>query len=212
MATESVTLAILQTHGYWVLLLLLIFDGAVAALAGLAASLGIFNVYIVFALAILGGLIPDTLWFYLGQIGKQSVIDKYFGEKIKKYENSKLKRALEKNSFKTLFVIKFTPYMQIPGFILAGSSKMKYKKYISSLFIITSLHAFIFTFGGYYFGKAFLSLFGGKVIYLGFAIVGLMIIISLSAWAYRRFSAWAYKRIEEISKSRKNVGKKEKRK
>jgi membrane-associated protein len=201
MAAESVALTFLQSHGYWLLLLIFILDGSFAALAGLAASQGIFNVYIVLILAFLGGILPDSMWFFIGKIGRRSIIEKYFGKRLKKAKESKIKQALEKNYFKTLFVIKFTPYIQIPGFIAAGTTKLTYRKYMSMILPIDSLNAIIFTFGGYFFGKAFTSLFGGNISFIGFAVVALMILLFFFIRAYRKFASWTYKKIEKFAEN-----------
>lgn len=203
MVAESLALAFFHTHGYWILFLLLILDGSVAALAGLAASsFGIFNIYIVFVLAIFGGLLPDTMWFFLGKAGRKSFLEKHFGKKIEKFKNSKIKKSFEKNIFKTILVIKFTPYMPIPGFILAGSSNLHYKQFMFALVPVTMLHAFVFTFGGYFFGRAFLSLFEGNLKYIGFIIAIIVIVLVLSVRVYKKFSKWAYRKIEELSEDR----------
>lgn len=212
MVAESVTLAFFQTHGYWILFLLLILDGAIAALAGFAASLGVFDVWIVFVLAFFGGVIPDSFFFFIGKIGRKSVLEKYFGKskKFRKFENSKIRKALKKNYIEALFAIKFTPYVQIPGFIAAGMSKLDYEKYLPVSITMNLISATVFTFGGYFFGKIFVSILGDNPIYIALAVAFFIAVVSIIIRLYKKFHKWTIKKIEELAINNNNNNKSKK--
>ncbi len=204
MAAESLTLAFLQSHGYWILFLLMLLDGSIVALAGFVASVGIFKVWIIFILAFFAGAIPDSFWFFLGKIGRKNILEKYFSEKMKKAEDSKIRQALRENYVKALFAIKFTPYIQIPGFILAGTSKLEYEKFLPVSVTINLVSALVFTFGGYFFGKAFISIWGDKIRYIGLVIIVSLILIVIIIRLYKKFHKWTYKKLMELANNRKN--------
>jgi len=144
----------LQVHGYLLLFLLMVIEGpVVTSVAGFAASLGYIDLFLVIVLAFFGNLIPDTLLFLIGKIGRKKIILKLVYKlglntsRIKRIEN-----ILMKHSIKALIFIKISPLLPLPGLILAGFVKMPLRKFILIDAIYNILAAIIFTLIGFYFG------------------------------------------------------------
>ena len=78
---------------YFLLALVVILEGPVATLAGaVAASAGLMDSYGVFFAASLGNLTSDTLWYWLGYIGKTDWLlrhERIFGLKKNRSNTSK---------------------------------------------------------------------------------------------------------------------------
>jgi len=156
----SQLLAFVQTQGYWIIFVLILALGPVAILAAaFAASFGIFNVYLVFALAFLGSSLGDLFWYSIGEFGRVSFIDKHFKKLMKNKTLVKVEKLLEKNSFKAILLIKLIPPLPVPGLIFAGMDKLRLKKFLFASFVINFVSGVVFVALGYYFGVVIGRLF-----------------------------------------------------
>jgi membrane protein DedA with SNARE-associated domain len=149
-------LSILQTQGYWVILLLMIIEGpTVAYIAAFAAALGIFNVYVVFILSVLGNQIPDMIYYHLGKFSRLKTIERYmlffgFNKKRIKWTETHLKN----HAGKTIVAIKLFPLFPGIGLFLTGFMKVKFKKFFLTSLIFNVTASLIFTLLGFYSGVA----------------------------------------------------------
>jgi len=67
-ATISTMLAHIPDQGYIIMLIAMTFEGPiVTTLAAFGASLGLFSIFIVFLLSVLGDIIADSFLFYVGR-------------------------------------------------------------------------------------------------------------------------------------------------
>lgn len=116
---------------------LMIIEGPIATvLAALLASLGAFNVFIVFLFSILGDLIGDIAFYALGyKFGMSFVrkIGKYIG--ITEKVVLKMEKYFVQHGGKTIFVVKSTTGLCLATFIAAGITKMNFKKFLKYSFL-----------------------------------------------------------------------------
>lgn len=156
----SALLPFIQTQGYWIILFLMIIEGPIiTSVSSFAASLGYFNIWFIFLLAIMGDVIGDAIHYYIGHVGRTRLIDKY--EHIFKIKKSIMKRIsnhYHNHLGKTLFLVKMTP-LATPGLLLAGASKVPIKKYAFYCMLIIIPRAVIFTAIGYLFGAGAAAIF-----------------------------------------------------
>ena len=156
MTASSNALLFVQHHGYFLLFLLFIVEGPLFTYAAaFAASLGLFNVYLVLLVSILGNVIGDLLYYSIGRLGKKMHFENYFTKKIQKSKVKKIISYLKKNPGKTLAVIKLTPPLPLPGLILAGSVDTPLPTFLFYSFLITILSSTLIVILGYYSGTAF---------------------------------------------------------
>jgi membrane protein DedA with SNARE-associated domain len=164
----------------------------VAAIAGFAASLGYLNLWIVLALAIFGGIIPDCLLYLLGRFLRVLEVEKiafYFG--LNKNKVAWLERNIKKHSIKSVILIKFIPPLPIPGLILTGFMRLDFKKFFLTQAAINILGGVAFTLVGFYSG-----LFAGNILkslrvtefLLPVFVAIIVLIYILSKWAFGHLS------------------------
>lgn len=197
-STFSGALAFLQSQGYFVMFLIMIPEGPViTAAAAFAASLGLFNVYIVFLLSVLGQLVGDSVYYSIGRIGRRAIIDKYFKRfGLSKKRMKKIEESLKNNTGKAIAIIKIVPPLPTPGLILAGAANINYKKFILYSLIVSIFYSLLFTLLGFYLGFAFNTIVGYSK-YVGFFVVGVIILLIVIWWIYDKYSKKLYKRLEK---------------
>jgi membrane protein DedA with SNARE-associated domain len=147
-------ISVIQTQGYLVMFLLMVLEGpTITYIAAFAASMGLFNVYLVFLLAILGNSIPDAIFFFIGKKSRVQRIEKYlnyFGFTKNKIES--LEENLKKHTRKSIILTKLIPGFAIPGILLAGFMKVPFKKFFSTSLPFDIVAAILFTLAGFYSG------------------------------------------------------------
>lgn len=125
--------------GYWsyfILAFLVAIEGPIATLLGaVAASLGFLHPGFVFLAAATGNLTSDTLWYYLGYIGKMEWIKgigRRFGISPEKIEM--LEKLLHDHAPIVLFVSKLTVSPMIPALIATGLIKYPWRRWFPFVF------------------------------------------------------------------------------
>jgi len=144
-------------YGYWAMFLLMLVEGPVVTAAGaFAAALGVFDIWIVLLLSILGNLIPDAIYYAIGYWGRQQLIDKYGHYfKLTKERVAQLEELAKNHTWKALTLIKLTPVLATPGLIIAGATRLPVKKYAWISLAIAAPTSLFFLIVGYYFGAAY---------------------------------------------------------
>lgn len=156
MGNFSIALQWVIHHGYILMFFGMLAEGPIiTAVSSFAASLGFFNIGVVFILAILGDWGADLIFFAIGYFTRLKLVKKFgnlFGVSEEKIE--RLKHLLETHPGKILVAVKLSP-LALPGLIIAGSSHMSVKKFAKVAFLITLPKTILFMVVGYYFGKSY---------------------------------------------------------
>ncbi len=191
-------LSVIQSHGYWIMFFVMIIEGPViTAAAGFAASLGIFNFYVVLGLSLLGNIVGDAIYFFIGKIGRMTVIDRYFKKfGLKRDKIKKIESSLRKHPGKAIALIKIIPPLPTPGLVLAGAANMPMKKFFLYSFIVSFFYSLFFSILGFYIGVAFDSI-SKYTKFMGYSILGLIILIAIGWWLYKRISKKIYNKLEK---------------
>jgi membrane protein DedA with SNARE-associated domain len=154
LSNSAAMLAFIQTQGYLILFLIMFLEGPIITYAAaFLASQGIFNVWIVFLLSVFGNVIPDTILFLSGQHSRTKTIEKisaYFGMNESRIQ--KMEKGFYNHTGKSIILFKFIPGLAIPGLMLAGFSKVPFKKFFIASTIFNVSSAIIFTLLGFYSG------------------------------------------------------------
>lgn len=181
---------------YVLIFLIFIIEGPITNyVAAFAASLGIFNVFIILILAIMGNVIGDLILFFIGRIGKKAVIEK-FTKSLHQEKLQKIKNYLINKPLRAFTIIKITPATPAPGLILAGTLDIKIKKFIFYSLIISTFYSLFFVMLGYYSGTAFNLIF--KYFNYGAYIFGGVIILII--FSYLFFSSKIIANLDKIKK------------
>ena len=170
-------LASLYAYRYLGIFLGTIVEGPVImAAVGFLVRLGYFNFFLAYILMILGDLVGDVGWYYVGYFGANNFIRKFgrfFG--INDEAMEKVKILFHRHHNKILFLSKITMGfgLSAPILLTAGISKVPIKKFI----ILNFLGGFIWTAFlmalGYFFGNIYLLISEG----LRVGFVGLIIVL-----------------------------------
>ncbi|HYV33785.1 MAG TPA: hypothetical protein VE973_02975, partial [Candidatus Limnocylindria bacterium] len=127
-------LLLLLKYKYAVIFPLAAFEGPVVSLVvGFLVYSGVLNFWLALIILILGDIIPDTLFYFIGYFGQQSpFIQKHF-LKADFFKNhfSLVKKLWQEHPAKTMFFGKLALGMALPFLVSAGIVKLPYKKFIS---------------------------------------------------------------------------------
>ncbi len=133
---DASQLASFGAFSYLLLVFLVAIEGPIATLLGAAAaSLGILNPALVFFAAAAGNLTSDTLWYYLGYIGKIEWVYR-FGQHlgISEHKLVELEDILCTHAPKVLFFSKLTVSPMIPALIATGLIKYPWRRWFPAVF------------------------------------------------------------------------------
>ena len=127
-------------------------DSLLFAAGALSASLGAFNIWLLWGLMVLAAFLGDTVNYWIGH---------YIGPKAFEMNNKFLKKEyLEKaQSFydkyggKAIVLARFVPIVRTFAPFVAGVGKMDYKKFIAFNIIGGLAWVSLFTWGGYFLGN-----------------------------------------------------------
>jgi membrane protein DedA with SNARE-associated domain len=191
-------LQFLQTSGYGIMFLIMLVEGPVITyIAAFAASLGIFNIFYVFILSMLGDIIGDIVLFFIGKVSKPTSIEKYEGKHLNPTRMSKLKIYLGENPGKAIAAIKLTPFLPVPGLILAGTSNIKFKEFVFYSVLINLIYCLSMSLLGFYSGVAFLTI-AKYVKYIEYLIGGTILLAVLIFYIFKFISREITSKIKRV--------------
>lgn len=150
----QIILTYLSNWGYPIMFLLMVVEGSVTTLAGaFLASLGFFNVFIVFALSVIADLIADIFLYYLGFFSGKKTFQKINNSTAPNQNLPEIiKNNFHKNGARLIFFTKITIGLSIITFTLAGASRWSFKKFILYSFLGGIIWSGGVVILGYYFG------------------------------------------------------------
>lgn len=149
-------LHLLQIWGYPVMLFLMIIEGPITTiLAAFLASMGLFDWLIVYLLSVLADIIGDSILYFIGFFGGKAVLGKFSKTlKIKDSTINYLEQKFQKDGSKIVFSVKVSTGLSIITFVLAGSMKMNFGRFVLFSFLGGLLWSGLLVTLGYFFGYA----------------------------------------------------------
>ncbi len=186
---ESLIL-LLTKYGYFILFPLAAFEGPIISLAvGFLIYLGYFKFLPAFAILLLGDLIPDTIYYYIGRFGSKRKIMEKYGSRLNIIEKLWLEHGK-----KTMFFSKLAYTLSVPFLISAGLVKMPYRKFISYAFLVTLFQYGVLIALGYFLGHSYQI--AERYIQYAYVIVAAVLILFIIS--YILITKYARKRIKEM--------------
>lgn len=147
----------IKTFGYPSLFLIMIIEGPIITIIGaFLASLGFFNVGIIFLLSVLGDIVGDILLYALGYWGGSRILSR--AERwlrINFITMEKLRHFFTLHGQRTIFYVKSTTGLCWITFILAGTLKMDFRKFLRASFLGGIIWSGFLVLSGFFFGYAF---------------------------------------------------------
>lgn len=178
----------LTDYGYWILLPLMIIEGPIVTLiAAFMASMGIFNIYTVFFLSVLGDMLGDIIFYGVGRWqGMLFVrkIGKYIG--ITEELVLKMEKFFVRHGGKTIIAVKSTTGLCWATFIAAGIVKMPFLKFVGYSFLGGIIWSSFLVFMGYFFGGLYEQV-AEYINYAGIVIGSIAVAFFISVNIFKKY-------------------------
>ena len=153
-------LNLLSEHRYIFSFLGALFEGTyIMILAGVLFKFGYFKFWGLIVVLTAGYFLNGIVFYLIGRIGGRQILEKW-GKRLRITRKllEKLEGYFKKHSVKTLFITRITYGLSIPSFIIAGSFRMKLRKFM----LVNLVAAVVWILGmvglGYVFGVSYKAL------------------------------------------------------
>lgn len=185
-------------HGYLIFLIVATIEGPLTTIAaGVAASLGYFNIWIIMILAVAADISGDFLYYGLGYICHNLTHSRFFrflGLSEKRL--AKIEGLLHHHLRRAVLLVKISPLIGPVGLVAIGAARPKFKKFMETALAIAIPKSLFFVFLGYFSGKTYLQL--NQTLADGqYIILGLVLILALAYLAYIKIMSLVSKKLEE---------------
>ncbi|MBD3282067.1 MAG: hypothetical protein GF387_00420 [Candidatus Portnoybacteria bacterium] len=175
-----------------------IFEGTyIMILGGVLLKLGYFKFWKLILTLGLGYFINGLIFYSIGRLGGKHLIDKWMNKfHITSKIIEKLENYFQKHSVKAIFITRITYGLSVPAIIIAGSFKMKMKKFIPVTLLATIVWVPTMLIIGYVFGLSYEAIglasqriAKGLAIIIGVVIslIFIFIIYKIKLWAQHKF-------------------------
>jgi membrane protein DedA with SNARE-associated domain len=188
--------SLIETHGYWAVLLGTFFEGETFLLLGsFAASRGYLVLRWVIVVAFFGSLCADQVFFFLGRRYSPAILARRPSWKAR---SDKAQRLLERFRTPLILAFRFMYGMRTAIPFAIGMSKVPTGEFVFLNMIGASVWAIIVGTGGYLFGNALETLLG-NIKHYEFHILGGIAIAGALTWAL--YFLYRYRRHKTSSTS-----------
>ena len=172
---------LLLTYKYAILIPLSIIEGPiVSVVAGFLTTQGVLNLLLVFLIMIIGDIIGDGIFYFIGYKGKK--LFHYF--KINEEKIEKAKIYFQENHNKAIAASKIMWGIGTAGLIAAGALHVPYKRYFKTCALYSFGQSFIMIILGIFFGQAYIII--GKYFNYYSALVSILVIAFLLFFVFIR--------------------------
>jgi len=185
-------ISLLTNYGYFILFPLAAFEGPLVSLiAGFLVRLGYFSFLPVLIILVLGDVIPDVIYYYIGRFGSRRKIIEKYGSHL-----NLLEKLWREHGKKTMFFSKIAYGLSTPLLISAGLVKMPIRQFVSyTIPISITLYTVIITIG-YYLGNSYQL--AAKYINFAEIIIAVIFVIFIAVYVFS--AKYARRQIEKMKK------------
>ncbi|OGI95362.1 hypothetical protein A2917_02235 [Candidatus Nomurabacteria bacterium RIFCSPLOWO2_01_FULL_42_17] len=163
---------ILLTYKYALIIPLAIIEGPIiAVVCGFLVTLKVFNIFLVYLVIVLGDIVGDGIFYYIGHSGKRLL--RYF--KVTEEKMEKIRNYFHHNHIKAIVMSKLVHGVGFTGLITAGASHVPYRRYLKTCVIISIVQSALMLVIGILFGNTYVVI--GK--YLNYYAAGASVIVLL---------------------------------
>ena len=152
-------LALLIKYKYLILFPIAVLEGPFAAIiVGFLSSSGIFNIFLVYLFLVVGDMVGDSFYYFLGRLSGSSIAKHghRFGITAEKLENAK--KYFADYHHRALIVSKLAYGIGVSGLVAAGVLKISYKRFIKTCTYIALIQSACLVTIGFLFGHAYLQI------------------------------------------------------
>jgi len=164
---------LLTAHKYLFLFPVVVVEGPIiTVIAGFLSSLGFLNIFIAYAVIVVGDIVGDIMFYAIGYYGRQKFVNRwgrFLGITSERVE--RLEKHFEKHTGKTLIVVKLSQGIGAVVLVAAGIARVPFRKFVWYNFIPTLPKSLILILIGYYSGESYVKISS----YLDYAAIGTVI-------------------------------------
>lgn len=186
---------ILKSYGYYVMLPLMFIEGPITTLiSSTLASVGVFNILIIYFFSVFADLASDIILYFIGRkYGMTFVrkIGKYIG--ISENMVKTVSKYLEKHGGKIIILIKATTGLCQVTWVAAGTVKYDFKKFLKYTFLGGMLWSTFLVLMGYFYGYLWKEIAG----YIRNAGIMIFILAAVTVIALNQARRYQEKKIFE---------------
>ena len=191
-------IALIIHYRYWIVFPLACFEGPILAfIVGTLIALGYFNPIVVYMVLILGDVIPDAIYYFLGRYGENKPFVKRIIEKagVSSEHFDVLRRLWYKHTAKTMFFTKVAYGLSTPLLVSGGFVRVPFSKFFLYSLGMSFLQYAVFLSLGYYFSNSF------QLVSKSFERIQIFIAaVVIVAAAYYIFTIYMRKKLLEVEK------------
>ena len=173
-------MAILLTYRYWVLLPLAIAEGPMLAfVCGVLVSLGLLSMPVTLFILVIGDIIPDTIFYFLGRFWSDRPFVKRLARRIGVTDEhfAEAQRLWQENPGKTMLMSKFAYGISSAFLFMAGLMRMPAPRFYGYSISISIVHYMVIMSAGYYFGSSLVA--AGEIVrIIEYSVAGFALLIS----------------------------------
>ncbi|MDO8557506.1 MAG: DedA family protein [Candidatus Jorgensenbacteria bacterium] len=149
-------LQLLLHYKYLILFPIVVVEGPiVTVIAGLVVATGFMNLFIAYAVIVIGDLAGDAIYYAIGRYGREKFLNrwgKYIG--LKPDVIARIETHFEKHGGKTLLFGKLAHGIGAIFLVAAGLVRMPFLKFLGANMVATLLKSLALLLVGFYFGEA----------------------------------------------------------
>ena len=185
--TQDAAFHLMQAHGLWLVGPMAVVEGPiVTVIAAYLAKLGYMNIWAVYAVCVLGDLIGDAMYYWIGRLGPALLPDRWLA-RLGMTEARKL--ALEghfatKGGW-TILVGKWTHSAGLPIMLASGAARMNFPVYMAYNVVGTVPKTAVFTLIGWFIGSAYTAI-DTWIWRVSLGLVVGLVVVLLVLWQRRR--------------------------
>ncbi len=185
--TQDAVLALMQNHGLWLVGPMAVFEGPiVTVIAAYLAKLGYMTLLGVYLVCLLGDLIGDGLYYWIGRAGPAILPDRWLARLgMTAARQLSLEGEFAKNGPRILLIGKWTHSAGLPVMLASGAARMNFAKYMWWNLLGTLPKTAVFTAIGWFIGSAY-SAIDTWIWRASLGAVVVVAIIALLVWQRRR--------------------------
>jgi membrane protein DedA with SNARE-associated domain len=184
---QDTALALMQAHGLWLVGPMAVIEGPiVTVIAAYLAKLGYMQIFAVYAVCVLGDLIGDAMYYWIGRLGPALLPEPWLTRLgMTQARKLSLEGHFASKGGRTILLGKWTHSAGLPIMLASGAARMNFSAYMAYNLLGTLPKTALFTLVGWFIGSAYAAVDTWIWrISLGL-VVGLAVVL-LAIWQRRR--------------------------
>ena len=155
--TQDAVLALMQNHGLWLVGPMAVVEGPiVTVIAAYLAKLGYMTLWGVYLVCVLGDLIGDGMYYWIGRAGPAILPHRWLAKLgLNEARQLALEGHFAKSGPRTLLIAKWSHSAGLPIMLAAGAAQMNFPRYMWWNLLGTIPKTAAFTAIGWFIGSAY---------------------------------------------------------